>query len=133
MTRKAVQLHILLVLLAIFNYFQCGGIAFSLNPIPYHHAKQRELFVFDLLDADFREMIVGGERYEMVPLPDSIVDTTLFVGNLCEFVKDADLSDLFQSVSTLSSLPACVVRKASYESLEYGFVTFPSVEEKEVR
>jgi len=67
----------------------------------------------------------------MVPLPDSIVDTTLFVGNLCEFVKDDDLSNLFQTVSKLSYLPACVARKVSYESLEYGFVTFPSVEEKE--
>lgn len=83
-------------------------------------------------DADYKEMIVGGERYEMVPLPDSMMDTTLFVGNLCEFVQDGHLSELFQTVSKLSSLPACVARKASYDSLEYGFVTFPNVEEKEV-
>ena len=133
MTRITLQVHILVVLAAIFDGLQYGGIAFSLNLIHIRHPRQRPLFVFDLRDADFREMIVGGERYEMVPLPDSIVETTLFVGNLCEFVKDTDLSDLFQSVSKLSSLPACVVRKASYDSLEYGFVTFPSVEEKEVR
>lgn len=91
-----------------------------------------KLFVSNIRDADYKEVLVGGERYEMVPLPDSIVDTTLFVGNLCEFVKDDDLSNLFQTVSKLSYLPACVARKVSYESLEYGFVTFPSVEEKEV-
>ena len=31
-------------------------------------------------------MMVGGIRYEMVPLPDSMMDTTLFVGNFDEFV-----------------------------------------------
>ena len=77
-------------------------------------------------------MMIGGERYEMVPLPDSMVDTTIFIGNLCEFVKDDDLSNLFQTVSSLQSVPACVARKANMNSLEYGFVTFPTVEEKEV-
>jgi hypothetical protein len=83
-------------------------------------------------EADITEMMVGGERYEMVPLPDSMVDTTLFVGNLCEFVHDGDLSKLFQSVSILNSVPACVARKPDMTSREYGFVCFPSVEEKEV-
>ena len=35
-------------------------------------------------DADYGEILAGGERYEMVELPDSMVDTTIFVGNLCE-------------------------------------------------
>ena len=35
-------------------------------------------------DADYGEILAGGQRYEMVELPDSMVDTTLFVGNLCE-------------------------------------------------
>jgi hypothetical protein len=35
-------------------------------------------------DADFGESFAGGQRYEMVELPDSMVDTTIFVGNLCE-------------------------------------------------
>eukprot|EP00977_Amphora_coffeiformis_P013708 scaffold3651_cov156-Amphora_coffeaeformis.AAC.5 len=83
-------------------------------------------------EADILEQIVGGERYEMNELPDSMMATTLFVGNLNEFVKDDDLSDLFQSVSSLQTLPACVVRKPDMSSLEYGFVSFPSVEEKEV-
>lgn len=78
------------------------------------------------------ENMVGGERYEMVPLPDSMVDTTIFVGNLNEFVHDGDLSLLFCAVSRLQSLPACVVRKANMMSLEYGFVSFPTAEEKEV-
>uniref|UniRef100_A0A7S3KZE6 RRM domain-containing protein n=1 Tax=Amphora coffeiformis TaxID=265554 RepID=A0A7S3KZE6_9STRA len=82
-------------------------------------------------EADILEQIVGGERYEMNELPDSMMATTLFVGNLNEFVKDDDLSDLFQSVSSLQTLPACVVRKPDMSSLEYGFVSFPSVEEKE--
>ena len=81
---------------------------------------------------DMMELMVGGQRYEMVPLPDSMMDTTLFVGNLCEFCKDEDLSNLFQSVSSLQRLPACVVRKPNYASLGYGFVTFLTVEEKEV-
>jgi hypothetical protein len=89
------------------------------------------LGVHKLRDADLMEMMVGGERYDMVPLPDSMVDTTLFVGNLDEFVRDEDLSDFFRSVSALQSVPACVVRRAM-TSLEYGFVTFPTIEEKEV-
>ena len=68
----------------------------------------------------------------MNELPDSMMATTLFVGNLNEFVKDEDLSDLFQVVSSLQTVPACVVRKPDMSSLEYGFVSFPSVEEKEV-
>ena len=55
-----------------------------------HHWSDRSttssLSVADLRDADFAEMMVGGIRYEMVPLPDSMMDTTLFVGNLDEFV-----------------------------------------------
>lgn len=35
-------------------------------------------------DADYGEILAGGERYAMVELPDSMVDTTIFVGNLCE-------------------------------------------------
>ena len=89
------------------------------------------LFVANLRDADLGEMMVGGQRYEMVPLPDSMVDTTLFVGNLCEFVKDEDLDRLFRTVSSLNSVPACVSRKPNWDSLLYGFVTFPNVEEKE--
>ena len=75
---------------------------------------------------------MGGERYSMIQLPDSMVSTTLFVGNLNEFVLDGDLSSLFQTVSKLQSLPACVARKPNAQSLEYGFVAFPTAEEKEV-
>lgn len=88
---------------------------------------------YNLRDADMMESLVGGIRYEMVPLPDSMMDTTLFVGNLCEFCKDEDLSNLFQTVSTLQSVPACVVRKPNMSSLRYGFVTFLTAQEKEVR
>ena len=77
-------------------------------------------------------MIVGGERYENVPLPDSMLETTIFVGNLCEFARDEDLSQKFRSVTNLNSLPACVARRPNSQSLEYGFVAFPTVEEKEV-
>lgn len=87
--------------------------------------------VHTLRDADFYEMLVGGERYEMVPLPDSMLDTTLFVGNLNEFANDQDLSDFFCRVTELLSVPACVARKANMASLEYGFVTFPTMQEKE--
>jgi len=84
-------------------------------------------------DPDLFEMMLGGERYEMVPLPDRMCDTTIFVGNLCEFVHDNDLSQLFQSVTNLQSVPAVVVRKPNMQSLRYGFVSFMTVEEKEVR
>ena len=83
-------------------------------------------------DADAIEQMVCGERYEMVQLPDSMMDTTLFVGNLCEFVTDDDLSSLFAQASSLNHVPACVARKANNDSLKYGFVTFPSTQEKEV-
>ena len=82
-------------------------------------------------DADFVEQIMGGERYEMVPLPDSMLPTTLFVGNLNEFVTDDILSAFFSSVSSVISVPACVARKPNASSMEYGFVTFPTVQEKE--
>ena len=78
------------------------------------------------------ELMVGGTRYEMVELPDSMVSTTLWVGNLCEFVTDEILSELFQQVSSLKFVPACVARKPNMESLRYGFVVFRSEEEKEV-
>lgn len=90
------------------------------------------LFVATTRDADPIEQIVGGERYEMVPLPDSMLSTTIFVGNLCEFVTDDILSLLFSSVSKMISVPACVARKPNMSSLQYGFVTFPTVQEKEV-
>jgi RNA recognition motif. (a.k.a. RRM, RBD, or RNP domain) len=80
-------------------------------------------------------MMMGGagERYELVEMPDSMCATSLFVGNLNEFVTDDELSELFSSCSTLLSLPACVVRKIDTSSMGYGFVSFPNVQEKEVR
>ena len=86
----------------------------------------------DLRDPDMMEIILGCERYENVPLPDSMLETTIFVGNLCEFAKDEDLSQKFRSVTNLISLPACVARRPNSQSLRYGFVAFPTVEEKEV-
>lgn len=79
------------------------------------------------------ELMIGGTRYEMVELPDSMMSTTLWVGNLCEFVTDEMLSELFQQASSLKFVPACVARKPNMESLKYGFVTFRSEEEKVVR
>ena len=86
--------------------------------------------VFETRDA--MELMIGGARYEMVELPDSMMSTTLWVGNLCEFVTDDMLSELFQQASSLKFVPACVARKPNMESLRYGFVTFRSEEEKEV-
>lgn len=81
---------------------------------------------------DAFELMVGGARYEMVELPDSMMSTTLWVGNLCEFTSDEMLSELFQQASSLKFVPACVARKPNMESLRYGFVTFRSEEEMEV-
>jgi len=89
------------------------------------------VYNYDLEDPDMMAMFAGGERYENVPLPDSMIETTLFVGNLCEFARDEDLSQKFRSVTNLQSLPACVARRPNSQSLEYGFVAFPTVEEKE--
>lgn len=68
----------------------------------------------------------------MVELPDSMMSTTLWVGNLCEFVTDEMLSEVFQQASEQLFVPACVARKPNMESLKYGFVAFRSEEEKEV-
>lgn len=81
---------------------------------------------------DAFELMVGGARYEMVELPDSMMSTTLWVGNLCEFVTDEMLSDVFKQASSLKFVPACVARKPNMESMRYGFVTFRSEEEKVV-
>ena len=78
------------------------------------------------------ELMIGGARYEMVELPDSMMSTTLWVGNLCEFVTDDMLSEVFQLASSLKFVPACVARKPNMESMRYGFVTFRSEEEKDV-
>jgi RNA recognition motif-containing protein len=80
---------------------------------------------------DNLELMMGGTRYEMVELPDSMMSTTLWVGNLCEFVTDEMLGEIFQRASSLKSVPACVARKPNMESLRYGFVTFRSEQEKE--
>lgn len=72
------------------------------------------------------------ENPSMIPLPDSMMDDTIFVGNLNEFCTDDDLSDFFSSVSSVNLyVPACVVRKQNGDSLRYGFVTFRTVQEKE--
>jgi RNA recognition motif-containing protein len=100
---------------------------FGLNPVDQSSA----LFYHDR-EMDIMEEFVGGRRYEMVELPDSLVETTLFVGNLCEFVTDEMLSAIFQQASSLNFIPAVVCRKPNSSSLKYGFVTFPTVEEKEL-
>jgi hypothetical protein len=84
-------------------------------------------------EVDIMEHFVGGERYEFVPIPDAMKSTTVYVSNICEFAQDGDLSQLFQKVSKLFSVPACIARKPDTTSMQYGFVSFPSVEEKEVR
>jgi hypothetical protein len=121
--------------------------AFLSRPIWQRHGQQQQqspvfypstrvglttLSVHTIRGADMVEMMMGGERYENIPMPESMKSTTLFVGNLCEFVHDDDLSRLFQKVSKLKSVPACVARKPDTTSLQYGFVSFPTVEEKEV-
>jgi len=111
------------------NYYHSRHCHFG-NPSSFSSLSSK-LQVSQVRDADFYEMMVGGERYEMIPLPDSMVDTTIFVGNLCEFVTDDNLSDLFQAVTPLNSVPSSVARKANMNSLQYGFVTFMTVEEKE--
>ncbi len=73
---------------------QSSKTAFSLgnvNSIMYSRLTKRHghrLSTTDLhfiqRDADFGEILAGGQRYEMVELPDSMLDTTIFVGNLCE-------------------------------------------------
>ena len=98
----------------------------------YAASSKTSLNVYLDREADILEQMVGGERYEMNELPDSMMDTTVFVGNLNEFVQDDDLSKLFQTVSSLQTVPACVVRKPDMSSLGYGFVSFLSVQEKEV-
>jgi hypothetical protein len=118
------RLHFFLV-----PFFVPASWAFQASP---SRRSASTLGVHKLRDADLMEMMVGGERYEMVPLPDSMVDTTLFVGNLNEFVRDEDLSDFFRSVTALQYVPSCVVRRVNMASLKYGFVAFPTVEEKEV-
>jgi len=100
-----------------------------------HHVRQSWELLYHDREEDLMEEFVesgGGVRYEMVDLPDSMVDTTVFVGNLCEFVTDDMLSALFQQASALNFLPASIARKPNSSSMKYGFVTFPTIAEKEV-
>lgn len=124
-TRFAVVLYLASMSIA------CHGFIYPLPSIALSASTSLDMLL-NTRDADRMESWVGGERYEMVPLPDSMVDQTVFVGNLCEFVQDGDLSRIFSRVSHLQSVPACVARRANMASLQYGFVTFPCAEEKEV-
>jgi hypothetical protein len=72
-------------------------------------------------------------KYEMTPLPDSLIDTTLFVGNLGDFVTEDTLSRLFAQVSSLQTVPSAVARTPNNYSMGYAFVTFPTSEEMEVK
>jgi hypothetical protein len=72
-------------------------------------------------------------KYEMAPLPDSLIDTTLFVGNLGDFVTEDTLSRLFAQVSSLQTVPSAVARTPNNYSMGYAFVTFPTSEEMEVK
>jgi hypothetical protein len=128
--------YLSLILLSLWTR---QGIAF-ISPRMIQMTKWRQETMIDtalgvdlMRDPDEIEIMLGGQRCDMVPLPESMVDTTIFVGNLCEFVRDEDLSNFFQSVSILHSVPSCVARRANMQTLFYGFVTFPTVEEKEVR
>ncbi len=58
----------------------------SVGPLNVMNRRHLSTNDFDFLhrDADYGEILAGGTRYEMVELPDSMVDTTIFVGNLCE-------------------------------------------------
>lgn len=94
------------------------------------HKGESLLHVSSLDFMDFDETI--GVKYSMVELPDSLMETTIFVGNLNQFVTDDVLSDLFQEASILKSLPSVVARNPNTSSRHYGFVVFPNVEEKEV-
>lgn len=44
---------------------------------------------------DSLELMIGGSRYEMVELPDSMMSTTLWVGNLCEVRRKSLLTVIF--------------------------------------
>jgi hypothetical protein len=103
------------------------------NPIKSSIRRSQQLQVHTKIrDADVVEMIIGGERYSLIPMPEKMKSTTVFVGNLCEFVQDKDLSSYFSQVSSLTYVPSCVVRKVDTQSMGYGFVSFPNEQEKEV-
>lgn len=75
------------------------------------------------------------EKYDMVPLPDSMVDTTIWIGNLDEFVSDSDLAELMLKKGTSSllfSVPCAIARRPNNDSLGYGFVTFATVIDAEM-
>lgn len=120
--------------------FQTGGIPLANIPSPRVSSRSPSTTTslhysnWDAFETpDSMELMIGGIRYEMVELPDSMMTTTLWVGNLCEFVTDEMLSEIFQQASSLKFVPACVARKPNMESMRYGFVSFRSEEETEVR
>jgi len=74
------------------------------------------------------------EKYDMVQLPDIMVDTTIWIGNLDEFVDDGDLAELILKESNSSlkySVPCAVARRPNNDSLGYGFVHFPTIRDAE--
>jgi hypothetical protein len=109
-----------------------GSITTGAATNPQTPATQLQVQTTNIRDADIVEMLIGGERYSLVPMPNAMKATTIFVGNICEFVQDSDLSTYFSQVSSLTSVPSCVVRKVDTQSMGYGFVSFPNVQEKEV-
>lgn len=71
----------------------------------HHNSRSRDYSSYDSSsgmnfierDADFGEILAGGQRYEMVELPDSMLDTTIFVGNLCEVSSHSNFLVCFVS------------------------------------
>lgn len=88
---------------------------------------------YSTLDDGVRATNVPWVKYEMTPLPDSLIDTTIYVGNLGDFVTEDTLSRLFAQVSSLQTVPSAVARTPNNYSMGYAFVTFPTSEEVEVK
>ena len=66
------------------------------------------------------------EKFDLTHLPDAMVNSTVWVGNLNEFVTDNELGRLFAKGGGASPLnvPAVVARRPNNDSLRYGVVHF---------
>jgi hypothetical protein len=54
--------------------------------VNHDHVSRTRLYVANVRDADFGETLVGGQRSEMVPLPDRHGRNNFVLWNLCEFI-----------------------------------------------
>lgn len=112
---------------SIIRCFTCNNLGVTRKTTSQTSLSTSSLFLAADLDQDAID-ITNFDQYDLTELPDIMVDSTVWVGNLNEFVTDNELGNLFgkYSETSLMNVPSVIARRPNNESLRYGFVYFPT-------